>query len=102
MRGTTMDKTQLYAPSATNVAFVHIFDESGYKCSKQLGTLTMIGRGSDQTNCDIVLQSPIVSRKHGEIAFSKNDYFYKDLGSTNGTYVNGKLYGAGASENAIE
>ena len=95
-----MDKTQLYAPSQTNKAYIHIFDESGYRGSKQLGALTTIGRGSIQSNCDVAIQSPIVSRRHGEIALTENGYFYKDLGSTNGTYVNGKLYGAGMPETA--
>lgn len=52
-----------------------------------------IGRGS---TCDIVLRDDIASRTHAEIyrletSDNCSEYFIKDLGSTNGTYLNGTL-----------
>lgn len=47
---------------------------------------TIIGRGS---NCDIVIDDPGVSRKHLEIDINDGNVIARDLGSTNGTYVEG-------------
>lgn len=49
---------------------------------------TVIGRGSD---CDIIIDDPGISRKHLEIDIRKDDVIARDLGSTNGTYVEGHL-----------
>jgi pSer/pThr/pTyr-binding forkhead associated (FHA) protein len=47
---------------------------------------TLIGRG---TECDIVILSPLVSRKHARLIASAGGVRVQDLGSANGTYVNG-------------
>lgn len=48
----------------------------------------VIGRGSD---CDVVLpDQTTVSRKHASIEMKEGRIFITDLGSMNGTYVNGK------------
>jgi adenylate cyclase len=46
-----------------------------------------IGRGKEN---DIVLKDSTISRNHAKITRSKKDYFIVDLGSYNGTWVNGK------------
>ena len=46
----------------------------------------LIGRGDD---CDIKLVSDRVSRHHCEILYKDGHYELRDLGSTNGTYVDG-------------
>jgi len=46
----------------------------------------VIGRLPD---CDVVLNDPNVSRRHAQIARSGDDVVLDDLGSTNGTKVNG-------------
>ena len=48
--------------------------------------VTMVGRGLD---CDLVLNDPSVSRKHFRIERRLADYFLVDLGSGNGTKLNG-------------
>jgi len=49
--------------------------------------LVSIGRGSGN---DIILQDSQASRKHAEISLQGDQYYIRDLGSTNGTYVNGR------------
>jgi len=46
-----------------------------------------IGRNSD---CDVVLNYTTVSKLHASITLRKNKYLIEDLGSRNGTFVNGK------------
>jgi hypothetical protein len=48
---------------------------------------TTLGRSRD---CDIVVQDANASRQHAEIRHVGLDYFLVDLGSTNGTIVNGQ------------
>lgn len=50
--------------------------------------VTRIGRGND---ADIRIDDPGVSRHHAEIRIVGPEVVIKDLGSTNGTYVNGTL-----------
>jgi hypothetical protein len=50
--------------------------------------VTRIGRGMD---ADIRIEDPGVSRHHAEIRVNGPDVVLRDLGSTNGTYVNGTL-----------
>lgn len=47
---------------------------------------TVIGRGS---GCDIVIDDPGISRNHLEIDITDSGVVARDLGSTNGTYVEG-------------
>jgi len=49
--------------------------------------VTVIGRSS---GCDIVVDDPNVSRRHAEIRRMGEGYSLVDLGSTNGTEVNGQ------------
>ena len=48
---------------------------------------TVIGRSSD---LEMVLVEDMVSRKHAKIMTSEADIVIMDLGSTNGTFVNGE------------
>ncbi len=42
---------------------------------------------------DIAFDNPYVSRRHAEIAFSNDSYSIRDLGSKNGTFVDGQRVG---------
>src|SRR5471030_582991 len=47
----------------------------------------LVGRSSD---LDMVLVEDMVSRKHARIAMQTDQIWIEDLGSTNGTFVNGE------------
>ena len=54
----------------------------------------ILGRGGHDVECDIVLPERQVSRQHAEIYLDGGRYFLRDLGSKNGTYLNGKAVSA--------
>jgi pSer/pThr/pTyr-binding forkhead associated (FHA) protein len=51
------------------------------------GGLVLIGRGAD---CQLILDDDYVSTRHARIVAGENGIYVEDLGSTNGTYVNGQ------------
>jgi hypothetical protein len=51
-----------------------------------LGERAVVGRGEDN---DVVLADTGVSRRHAELVTTDSGTLLRDLGSTNGTYVNG-------------
>lgn len=53
----------------------------------RMGREIIIGRSSD---LDMVLVEDMVSRKHAKIVTSNGEIFIQDMGSTNGTFVNGE------------
>lgn len=54
----------------------------------ELGDRTLLGRAAE---CDVVLPGHLVSRQHAVIERSGATYTIRDLGSRNGTTVNGDL-----------
>jgi pSer/pThr/pTyr-binding forkhead associated (FHA) protein len=44
-------------------------------------------------SCDILLESPLVSRRHARLVFRDGSWIIQDLESTNGTCVNGARVG---------
>ena len=46
----------------------------------------VIGSGVD---CDVVVDTPVVSARHCQLRQTADGFMLDDLGSTNGTYVNG-------------
>lgn len=64
-----------------------VFQESTQLAHVPMMQITLvIGRGSE---CDIVVRNKSVSREHILITVDGGDYRIEDLGSTNGTLVNG-------------
>ncbi|MCL0099710.1 FHA domain-containing protein, partial [Dehalococcoidia bacterium] len=59
---------------------------NGETMEVRAGTLTM-GRSPDN---DIVIDDPSVSRKHARLTSKNGQYYIEDLGSMNGTKVNGE------------
>ena len=53
-----------------------------------LDAVTTIGRDVNNT---VVVDDPFVSAEHAALTFRGRAWYVEDLGSTNGTYVNGSL-----------
>lgn len=71
-------------------AVLVVVDEDGHPTERISVTRTpvVIGRMS---SCDVVLADSNVSRRHAELRREGSDWVIEDLGSTNGTLVDGKL-----------
>jgi pSer/pThr/pTyr-binding forkhead associated (FHA) protein len=59
----------------------------------------VIGRGR---SADVVIAEPTISRAHAAIGYDGEGFFMQDLGSTNGTRVNGKRETRAALKDADE
>jgi hypothetical protein len=59
---------------------------------RMTGTVAVIGRGAE---ADVVVDDPGVSRRHAEIHTGGGRVRVVDLGSTNGTFVDGERVGTG-------
>jgi predicted component of type VI protein secretion system len=66
--------------------FVFIEQEPAQGAERPLEPGTTIGR----EDCDITLTDPDVSRRHAAIQIMAGELSIEDLGSTNGTFVNGE------------
>jgi len=73
------------APAAAADVVVLMWD--GREFDLEGHTTTVIGRSSE---CDIVVGDPNVSRRHAEVRRLGRGFSLVDLGSTNGTEVNGQ------------
>ena len=75
---------------AAEQATLHILDQSGRVRSCSIEEIARVGRDTAESTAEIRLTSKITSRKHGEFTRLPTGYFYRDVGSLNGTYINGK------------
>ena len=76
----------IYTPSETEQDEVATLSWDGSQIEIS-DRVTVIGRSSD---CNISLSDPNVSRRHAEVRRIGDGYSLVDLGSTNGTEVNGQ------------
>jgi hypothetical protein len=81
------DPTPEPEPEPAAAADVVVLQWDGREFDLAGHTTTVIGRSSD---CDIVVGDPNVSRRHAEIRRMGRGFSLVDLGSTNGTEVNGQ------------
>jgi phosphoserine phosphatase RsbU/P len=75
--------TKLYVTSGLK-------EETVFEIEKDVTTL---GRSPDS---DLVIQDPSVSRRHAKIFRRRDRFFIEDLGSSNGTWINGQLSTSGS------
>lgn len=70
------------------------FDSLGNVVRLEFSTQGHSGRvfviGRNPTDCDLVISDQGVSRRHAEISIIDNNVFIQDLGSSNGTRLNGQ------------
>ena len=64
---------------------------------KLAGQGTRIFAGRDPSACQLAHADPTLSRRHAEIWFADGQTYIRDLGSANGTWVNGQSLGHEAS-----
>lgn len=69
------------------MARIWVHSEGGGPRSEEIGDGLLIGRGS---HCDLVLDDETVSTDHAELTRRGASYLIADLGSKNGTIVNGR------------
>ena len=69
---------------------VSLFWDENQKIIEIKDETTFIGRGELS---NIILKDGYVSRKHAKLTISDRNYIIEDLGSMNGTYVNGERIG---------
>lgn len=102
----TADGSAPRVPHATPVAGARsaaggphlIVESTGHRIDLPVGTL-VLGRG---TAPDVDLVDNSISRRHAEIRYDGEDATVTDLGSTNGTSVNGNTVGRGEPVTIID
>ncbi|MFM8268665.1 MAG: diguanylate cyclase, partial [Pseudomonadota bacterium] len=80
-------KKEVEKPSTSEPFFVSISGRETGKAIPLKNRNLKIGR---EVGCDLVLDNPQISRFHAEIFWKGSELLIKDLGSTNGIFVNGK------------
>jgi len=86
VRSARVKGTVAPATSATATPNHPVLDVDGRRYQLS-GRVTVLGRGSE---ADIVVDDPGVSRRHAEIRLDDGSAVVRDLGSTNGTFVDGE------------
>jgi hypothetical protein len=74
------------APATTTTGTRHPMVDIDGQRYLLTGPVTVIGRGSD---ADIIVEDPGISRRHLEIRVTPDAVIASDLGSTNGTFIEG-------------
>lgn len=93
-------KSSIATSSKKDVAYLKVInrlDQLDFKMQEYypiIGEIS-IGRGSRN---DIYIKDRVVSKNHMKIFFSDGYYYVEDLGSSNGTYLNGNDIG----DNVVE
>jgi len=58
----------------------------------QSSRVSLLGRPTRDNHPDVAIESKICGRRHAQISCVDGQWIYNDLGSINGSYINGKLY----------
>jgi len=97
-----MNRTVMYDHVPKETAKLYIISPTGKIEEHLLTKPSTIGRNYEESTADIKLDCAIASRRHGEIAVLDGEYFYRDTGSLNGTFINGNPYGKDTNRNAAK
>ena len=86
-RGTSVEATDQAGGQPLRAVLASQHPDSFGKEHRLAGSVVTLGRGQDN---DIILESPRVSRCHARLDWTGSGYVLEDLGSKNGTWVNGR------------
>ena len=64
----------------------------------QSGRPLLLGRPTKDSHPDVAIESKICGRRHAQLSCVNGQWVYTDLGSINGSYVNGALYKSEAGQ----
>jgi ABC-type multidrug transport system ATPase subunit/pSer/pThr/pTyr-binding forkhead associated (FHA) protein len=87
-----MARTLMYTSELKDHATLTFINADGIVSSHVINNNETVGRKSENSRSSIQIPSQIVSRSHGEINVINDKFYYRDLGSLNGTYVNGTTF----------
>lgn len=76
-----------------NVHELNLYDINSPGKVYPLRIVTSLVLGRMQDMCDICLSDDSVSKKHCEFTYENSNYYVRDLGSANGTFVNNERIG---------
>lgn len=93
-------KAYPFAPTESASTLIILEQERTRSVNLRMKSHWTLGRLTDIHIPDIPLQSPIASQKHGEFFYVKDQLFYVDRGSKNGTFHNGKKIAPGLNGRA--
>jgi len=85
-----LSEPETAAPPAAGEAWLWLLDPLGHQVEKAAelsADVAVVGRRPD---CAVVLPGNTVSRRHAQVRREGNRYYLSDLGSTNGTLLNGE------------
>ena len=81
-----------YAEKEYGNAYLLILDKAGRVVTVKMDRSLVIGRECQEQKADIGVKSQIASRRQGEFIKKTDGFYYQDLESANGTYVNNALF----------
>jgi len=81
--------TKLETTFANRAKLFVIYDGNTLEYDLREYSQLIMGRKARDFTPDLQVNSPIVSRRHGMFRLSEGVLTYQDLGSTNGTFING-------------
>ena len=84
-----MDEKTVIIQKEEGQPVLHLFDRSGHIRDVRLQGRQIFGRETSSVHPDIPVNAQIISKRHGEFGVVEGQTFYRDLGSTNGTRING-------------
>ena len=85
-----MDKTQVYRANETGRPYLAAFHAYGHIGDYELTGRMRLGRTGGREQVQIGVPVPCVSGLHGEFGCAQGHWFYRDLGSRNGSRINGR------------
>ena len=85
-----MDKTQVYRANETGRPYLAAFHAYGHIRDYELTGRMRLGRTGGREQVQIGVPVPCVSGLHGEFGCAQGHWFYRDLGSRNGSRINGR------------